>query len=427
LNYKQFLRWGWYPEILLVGRIAVRVCVATLVAAALCGCSILPSDGPKSTDVFAKADVTVGDASSLGYAVVRLTPGVVSVSRSIRSGPALSAKAVAPPADVKIGYGDFVTVTIFEAGAGGLFIPVQAGARPGNFITLPPQQIDQAGSISVPYAGAIQAVGRSVADIQREIEQKLANRAIEPQVVVSLGERRANDVSVLGEVNKPDRFPLDPGGIKLLGAIARAGGPRYPAHESLITLQRRGQTYQVTMTSMVRDPSQNVNLVAGDVVYISREPKYFLALGGTGPFNSLGGSTNRRIPFDDDNLTLADGVAKAGGLHHDRSDSRSVFLYRQEDRRILERLGVDLTNIPPNVPVPTIYTVDLRQPDGFFLANEFFLHDRDILFVSDAPSVDLLRFMQIVRSITAPIADLAVATHDVTGAIRDIQLINRGQ
>jgi polysaccharide export outer membrane protein len=405
--------------------VRLKIWVASLISAALCGCSILPSDGPKSTDVFAKADVTVTDASSLGYALVRLTPGVVSVAHSFRKGPSL-AKAASAPARVRIGIGDFVTVTIFEAGAGGLFIPVQAGARPGNFITLPPQQIDRAGTISVPYAGSIQAVGRSVTEIQSEIEQKLANRAIEPQVVVSLGERRANEISVLGEVNKPERFPLDPGGIKMLGAIARAGGPRYPAHESVITLQRDGATHQVTMTSLVKDPSQNVNLLAGDVVFVSREPKHFLALGSTGPFNAIAGTTNRRITFDDDNLTLADGVAKAGGLHHERSDSRAVFLYRQEDRRILDRLGVDLANLPGPV-VPTIYTVDMRQPDGLFLANEFYLNDRDILFVSDAPSVDLLRFMQIVRSITAPIADIAVAGHDVTSAIRNIQLIHRNE
>jgi polysaccharide export outer membrane protein len=48
-----------------------------------------------------------------------------------------------------------VSVTIFEAEAGGLFVPSEAGARPGNFVTLPEQIVDSNGNITVPYAGTI--------------------------------------------------------------------------------------------------------------------------------------------------------------------------------------------------------------------------------------------------------------------------------
>ena len=48
-----------------------------------------------------------------------------------------------------------MSVTIFEAEARGLFFPSEAGARPGNFVTLPEQIVDSNGNITVPYAGTI--------------------------------------------------------------------------------------------------------------------------------------------------------------------------------------------------------------------------------------------------------------------------------
>ena len=131
--------------------------------------------------------------------------------------------------NVRVGAGDTVTVTIFEAQAGGLFIPGQPGTSAGNFVTIPAQQVDRSGQITVPYAGGINAVGRTPAEIQADIEGKLRSRAIEPQVVVSISNRQSDEVSILGEVNAPVRFALEPGGTKLLNAIARAGGAKIRA------------------------------------------------------------------------------------------------------------------------------------------------------------------------------------------------------
>jgi polysaccharide export outer membrane protein len=66
-----------------------------------------------------------------------------------------------------------VSVTIFEAEAGGLFIPSEAGARPGNFVTLPDQTVDSSGNITVPYAGTIRAAGRTPSEVQRAIIEAL--------------------------------------------------------------------------------------------------------------------------------------------------------------------------------------------------------------------------------------------------------------
>ena len=68
-----------------------------------------------------------------------------------------------------------VGVSIFEAAAGGLFIPAEASVRPGNFITLPNQPIDARGMLSVPYAGLVPAAGKTPAQVEREIVDRIKN------------------------------------------------------------------------------------------------------------------------------------------------------------------------------------------------------------------------------------------------------------
>ena len=120
----------------------------------------------------------------------------------------------------------------------------------------------------------------------------------------------------------------------------------------------------------------------------------------------MGGQQNRRFPFDAENLTMAEAVAKAGGLQDQRADPRSVFLFRLEPKRLLQDIGVDVSRYQEDL-IPTVYTVDLSDTQGFFLANSFYMRHKDVIFVSDSPSVDLIKFLDIVRSITGTVNDIA--------------------
>ncbi len=95
-------------------------------------------------------------------------------------------------------------MTLFESSAGGLFIPAEAGSRPGNFISLPQQMVDSDGTITIPYAGRLVAAGRTTAQVQSDIIARLKDRAIEPQVVINLVRSRSSEIAVLGDVNSPD-------------------------------------------------------------------------------------------------------------------------------------------------------------------------------------------------------------------------------
>lgn len=383
---------------------------AALAALAAGGCSntFLPVSIPDRTTVLERATYRLvtdpagsatGEAAralggGVGYALVPLTPQVIALLEAEEALPAFSGLSTdARPTDVLIGVGDLVTVTIFESSAGGLFIPGTSGAG-GNFVQLPNQQVGRDGTIRVPFGGAIPAAGRTPAQVGRAIESRLGNRALEPQVVVTIAERIANAVTVVGEVNTSARFPLDPAGERLLSAVARAGGPKFPAYETMVSLQRDGRVDRALLAQVARDPRQNVALRPGDVVFLSREPRHFVSLGAMGQ-NTSASQINRRFPFDDIRITLTDAMGRAGGLADDRVNGRAVFLYRQETRRTLERAGLA---VAPGAgdSVPTVYVADMLDPGTFFLANRLPLRNGDLLYASNAPATELSKFLSLV-------------------------------
>ncbi|UIY30612.1 polysaccharide biosynthesis/export family protein [Neorhizobium galegae] len=151
-----------------------------------------------------KAFSAAGNRVGIDYALVDINQSVLArLPKPV--GPSLSAgfgSGSSGPPPLTLGVGDVVQVSVFEAQSGGLFIPADAGARPGNYITLPNQTIGRDGTLSVPYANKVRAAGRPVDAVQLDIAERLANRAIEPQVVISTVTSRSMGASVLGDVKQ---------------------------------------------------------------------------------------------------------------------------------------------------------------------------------------------------------------------------------
>src|SRR5262245_13382011 len=106
------------------GMLRIRIASATAALMALsalggCGNTFLPSAGPRSIDV--RTHSTEPDA--LPYATVRLTPEVIDILATKEPRLANIFTDQRPPGALRFGIGDTVSVTIFEAAAGGLFIP----------------------------------------------------------------------------------------------------------------------------------------------------------------------------------------------------------------------------------------------------------------------------------------------------------------
>lgn len=368
--------------------------VALVGALATAGCtaSFFPVAGPNSIAV--RSGVS---ESGQQYALVKLTPDVINTLNEF--GPrALSAVFgdTRPPPEVKFGIGDVVSVSIFEAAAGGLFIPLEAGVRPGNFIALPNQPIDTAGNISVPYAGAVRAAGRTPTQVQQEIVDRIKNRAIEPQAVVSLVTQNTSLITVIGEVNNAftpsGRIPAQPAGEHLLDVITRAGGLKDQGQNTWVVLERHGRRASAPFGSLVFDEGNNIWAWPGDTIYLYQEPQTFLAFGASG--------TQGQFAFNQWRVTLAEAIGQAGGLLDLQADPGSVFLYRREPRELAEKLGVDCSKFDgPTVPV--VYNVSFKDPGGYFLATRLQMHNKDLVFAANAESVEVDKFLSFAQNVIA--------------------------
>jgi polysaccharide export outer membrane protein len=377
-----------------------RFFLVLAVSAALAGCSYMPVSGPSSKDVRAGQQ----EVASLPYALVKVTPEVENTLASFA--PRLAGGIEGPPPkEIRFGIGDVVSVTIFEAAAGGLFIPVEAGVRPGNYITLPNQNVDTDGNISVPYAGALRAKGRTPTEVQKAIVDALKNRAIEPQAVVALIEQRTSLISVLGEVNTPARFPANAAGERILDSITRAGGPKGQGFDTWVMLERDGKRSIVPFGQLVYEPSSNIYAHPGDTIYLYREPQTFLAFGASG--------SQGQFNFEAWRISLAEALAKAGGLNDSSADPASVFLYRGETPEVARKLGIDVSTFTGPI-IPVIYNINLRDPAGYFLATRFQLRNKDVLFASNAQSIEDAKIMQQIRLVTATTNDPIVAAYNTS-------------
>jgi polysaccharide export outer membrane protein len=391
------------PSMNISRRFGLLSTMSAAVSMALAGCAgFIPQDTPNTLAVQSNAELSAVSDERVGYALVSLNPQILRATNTVTAVPLGSLASLgggSKSRDVTIGIGDVVSVTVFEAAAGGLFIPREAGSRSGNFVEIPRQQVDQSGSITVPYAGTIVVAGKTARGVSDLIRERIRNRAIDPQAVVSVVEQRGNQISVLGDTNAPLRFAVDPGGIRLLGAIARAGGAKSPAYETVVTVKRGDRVVKQMLSDIVKNPREDIFLSPGDVVYLSREPRFFVVLGSTPSPGSIGGTNNRRFTFENDRMTLAEAIAKAGGLDGSRANSKAVYILRAESRAMLEKAGVDTTTLA-GTRIPTVYTVDFSKPDGLFLADSFYLRDRDLVFVSEAPSQEIIKLLNVVGPLT---------------------------
>jgi polysaccharide export outer membrane protein len=362
---------------------------------ALGGCGWMPVSGPAATDILSGQR----DPMSLNYATVKITPRVIEVqSKNLPRLIGFGNNRV--PRDVTYGVGDILSVTIFEAGSGGLFIPSEGGVRPGNFVAIPNQAVDIHGNISIPYAGSIRARGRTQVEVQDAIVAALKNRAIEPQVVVSTVEQKTSMISILGE-GRSARIPATASPERLLDVISRAGATAVggtstgaAGAETWVLLERNGRRAIAPFGALVYEPANTIYAHANDTIYLYREPQTFLAFGAVG--------SQQQFPFGTWRLSLAEAISRSGGLVDSQADPASVFLYRGEARDVAEAMGIDCT--PYEGPViPVIYTINLRDPAGYFLASSFEMRNKDILYASNSLSVESTKFMTYLNTINTTI------------------------
>jgi polysaccharide export outer membrane protein len=375
--------------------------LAACAALALGGCSTLPSQGPLANEVVGGSVDSAGEAR---YAIIDLTERVQAVLS--RMGAATFAarfgdhRAAAEPV---IGVGDQIAVTVFEAAAGGLFsAPSFGGVTAGaHSAQLPPQAVAGDGSISVPYAGRVRVAGLTARQVEREIVQHLTGKAIEPQAIVVVTQSVSNSVTVTGEVTNGARVPLTGHGDHVLDVIASVGGVRGAVHDSVVTLGRGGVSATVPMQALLDHPRENIFVRAGDVITVQSQPRSYSAFGATG--------RNFVIPFDTAGISLAEAIAKAGGLLDLGSDPEGVFLLRPEPASLVAELDPAFPIAPGQTSVNVVYRANMRDAATYFLARKFALRDKDILYVANAEANQAQKALQVFNSATVSLQNLAIA------------------
>ncbi|WP_197538745.1 polysaccharide biosynthesis/export family protein [Azoarcus sp. KH32C] len=292
-----------------------------------------------------------------------------------------------------IGPGDVVQVSIWEAPPAALFGATMLDARANGAgtatTTLPEQMVASDGTITIPFAGVIAAGGSSPQQIEREITKRLTGQANQPQVLVRVVRNNTSNVTVVGDVASSTRMPLTARGERLLDALAAAGGVRQPVGKMTIQVTRGSLVNAMPLDQIIQDPHQNIILRPGDVVTALHQPLSLTVLGATGK--------NEDIPFEANGITLAQALARAGGLQDARADARGVFLFRFEDPSVLGAQGSNSLLTPDN-KVPVVYRVDLTDPRSFFIAQGFPVRNKDVMYVANAPASELQKFLNILTS-----------------------------
>ena len=294
------------------------------------------------------------------------------------------------PYDPVIGAGDVIEISVWEAPPAQLFGTQLMDPRggPGNtgMVSFPQQMVNSEGLVTMPFVGAVKAAGRCSREIEEDIVARLQGKANQPQVLVRTIQNNTANVTVVGDVTTSLRVPLTARGERLLDALAAGGGVKQSVDRTTVQLSRGNAVRALPLEKIIQDPAQNVFMQPGDVVTALFQPLSFTMLGAAGKSDE--------INFEAQGISLAQALARVGGMNDMRADAEGLFIFRYEDPAALNWAEPPTPGADGKVPV--VYQVNLRDPSSFFVAQNFPIADRDVVFVANSAAADLQKFLNIV-------------------------------
>lgn len=343
-------------------------------------------------------EVANGEAPSL----IQIVPVTPAVSRQVAQAERQMQFPQIPnqgaPENL-VGPGDTLDIIVWEAPPAILFRNSSSSSFLGTVTptgtsttSLPSQMVSKQGDIVFPFIGKIQVSGKTPTQIESLIVEKLKGKANQPQVIVRIASNLSSTVTVVGEVKQSTRMPLTPKGERILDAIALAGGVGQPVNKMTVQVARNGKIQSLPLETVIRDPKQNIVLQPDDVVTVYYQPLSFTVLGATGK--------NDEITFEATGITLSQAFGRVGGLQDMRADSKAVFIFRLEDpgAPTVQPNGL----VTEDNKVPVVYQFDMNDPATYFLAQSFPMRNKDVMYVSSAGSVELMKFLGVITSVLAP-------------------------
>ena len=352
-----------------------------MLSASVAGCQAVPGDGPWMNG--AKA----GSTEAFPFDVIDLTPTTVVAYRptkisspSTDSAPGTTRLTASP--------GDVLRVRIFERYPGGIFPTVT------NPLALPlgNQIVSPAGTIEVPYVGTVKVSGLDLRQIEHQIEGRLAGQAKEPQVIAEFVADRTNTITVSGSVKNPGRLPIGEGVRTVLDAIHQAGGVTQPGAqdgaqdgappanvEALadqpapppsgpsqleVVVRRDGRVILARQLSELL-AGADIAVEKGDEIVVRPNSQVITVLGAVAKAGN--------VPVTKPNMTLADALGEVGGLIDLRANKTGLYVFR-------------LSDVQDNPHARArIFRLDFMQPVSVFVAQQFGVQPKDVIFVANAP------------------------------------------
>lgn len=216
----------------------------------------------------------------------------------------------APQGDYVLGVGDVIRVNVFQ----------------NPDLTLE-TRVSEGGAISYPLLGTVKIGGLSVGEAEKRIATGLrdGNFLKQPQVSILVLQVKGNQVSVLGVVNRPGRYPLETTNTKLSEALAQAGGVAAGAGSDtvIITGTRNGQAFRkeidFPMVFAATQAAEDLILQNGDTIYVDRSPMVYI-------YGEVQRPGAMRLERD---MTLLQGLATASGLTL-RGTEKGIRVHRRQ-------------------------------------------------------------------------------------------------
>jgi len=187
------------------------------------------------------------------------------------------------------------------------------------------------GFITFPLVGQVQVAGMPAAAAEKKIASALVSGGFvkDPQVNILVTLLQSQLVSVLGQVNRPGRYPLD-ASRNLLDVLALAGGASTDGSDVVTVLhQRDGKTVKenIDVVEVVRSGQSQTELTGGDVVYVERAPRFYIY-----------GEVQRPGQFRiERSMTVLQALAVGGGLTA-RGTERGLRIQRRDANGKLQQL-----------------------------------------------------------------------------------------
>jgi len=259
----------------------------------------------------------------------------------------------------RVGPQDILSITVWDhpeltIPAGEFRSPTAAGHKVGSD-----------GRFFFPYAGKIQAAGRTTSQIRRELEQKLAKFITKPQVGVSIAAYRSQQAYISGSVLKPGVYSINDVPLTIRDIIAKSGGLTEKASDFALFTHHK-KKIKIDLDALYRkgDNSQNYIFRGGDSLHIAEKntaKKVFVM----GEVVKPGSILVTRF-----GMSLAEALSDSGGLKEETANPTGIFVVRQETRK--DKL-------------PSVYQLQLTSVHSMLLAEQFSLRPRDVVYVTATP------------------------------------------